>query len=88
MNLTYNDAALLAAARALRIGGLRHPGGTVANYWSVTVRTSKLSRNSLQRESKKIATDLIDAVKWITNNALVELLVSSGKVSTTRLVEE
>ncbi len=35
INLTYSDAALVAAVKALRVGALRHPGGTVANYWSM-----------------------------------------------------
>eukprot|EP01052_Picozoa_sp_SAG31_P037912 SAG31_NODE_4973_length_2825_cov_1.906090_1_plen_338_part_10 len=35
INLTYSDTALVGAARALRVGALRHPGGAVANYWSM-----------------------------------------------------
>eukprot|EP01043_Picozoa_sp_COSAG02_P015091 COSAG02_NODE_634_length_19259_cov_9.871347_10_plen_553_part_00 len=35
INLTYSDTALVAAVKALRVGALRHPGGTVANYWSM-----------------------------------------------------
>jgi hypothetical protein len=37
LNLTYSDTALIAAAKSLRIGTLRYPGGTVANYWSIQV---------------------------------------------------
>ena len=35
INLTYTDKALTAAVKALRVGALRHPGGTVADYWSM-----------------------------------------------------
>ena len=35
INLTYSDPALIKIAERLRIGALRHPGGTVANYWSL-----------------------------------------------------
>ena len=35
INLTYSDTGLLAAVKALRVGALRHPGGTVADYWSM-----------------------------------------------------
>lgn len=34
VNLTYDDTALVGAVDALNVGALRHPGGTVANYWS------------------------------------------------------
>jgi hypothetical protein len=35
INLTYSDSALQAAVSALGVGALRHPGGTVANYWTM-----------------------------------------------------
>jgi hypothetical protein len=35
INLSYSDPALLEAAAALNVGSFRHPGGTVANYWSI-----------------------------------------------------
>jgi len=31
----YSDTALMAAVKALNIGALRHPGGTVADYWTM-----------------------------------------------------
>jgi hypothetical protein len=33
--LAYNDSAVTASLRRVHVGGLRHPGGTVANYWSL-----------------------------------------------------
>ena len=36
INLSYTDQALLRASDALGIASLRHPGGAVANYWSIT----------------------------------------------------
>ena len=35
VNLSYSDTALIRATHALNIGSFRHPGGTVANYWSI-----------------------------------------------------
>ena len=35
VNLSYSDPSLISAARALNVGSFRHPGGTVANYWSI-----------------------------------------------------
>jgi hypothetical protein len=35
VNLSYSDPALISAAHALNVGSFRHPGGTVANYWSI-----------------------------------------------------
>ena len=35
INLSYFDPALIEATKALNIGAFRHPGGTVANYWSI-----------------------------------------------------
>lgn len=35
INLTYNNPHLISAIKALRVGVLRYPGGTVANYWSM-----------------------------------------------------
>ena len=35
VNLTYTDTALVSAVKALGVGALRHPGGTVANYWTM-----------------------------------------------------
>eukprot|EP00045_Choanoeca_perplexa_P009475 m.91729 g.91729 ORF g.91729 m.91729 type:complete len:506 (-) comp14911_c0_seq1:28-1545(-) len=35
INLTYDDEGLNQAAKALRAGLMRYPGGTVANYWSI-----------------------------------------------------
>lgn len=34
INLTYNDQALSIAIKQLNAGALRHPGGTVSDYWS------------------------------------------------------
>ena len=34
INLTYFDSSLLLSADKLYPGALRHPGGTVANYWN------------------------------------------------------
>lgn len=34
--IPYSDPALCEAVKALRVGVLRHPGGTVANYWNIT----------------------------------------------------
>lgn len=34
INLTYYDEAVLLSAKKLAPGALRHPGGTVGNYWS------------------------------------------------------
>eukprot|EP00039_Didymoeca_costata_P000188 m.44523 g.44523 ORF g.44523 m.44523 type:complete len:516 (+) comp10108_c0_seq1:76-1623(+) len=35
INLSYSDSALYNAIHALHVGALRHPGGTVANYWTM-----------------------------------------------------
>ena len=35
MNLSYTDTALNAGSAALGLSALRHPGGAVANYWSI-----------------------------------------------------
>ena len=35
-NLTYDDKALLLSSKMLYNGILRHPGGTVANYWNLS----------------------------------------------------
>jgi len=37
VNLTYDDRAMLLAVEALGVGSLRHPGGTVADYWDLRV---------------------------------------------------
>ena len=34
-SMAYNDTVLSTAADVLHVGALRHPGGTVANYWSL-----------------------------------------------------
>eukprot|EP01084_Bolivina_argentea_P302949 522992_1 len=34
VDLKYNDTSLLLSANKLYLGLLRHPGGTVANYWN------------------------------------------------------
>jgi hypothetical protein len=36
MQIPYNSSLLQAIARSLRLGGMRFPGGTVANYWNLT----------------------------------------------------
>jgi hypothetical protein len=35
INLTYSDPALVKSVKTLNVGALRHPGGTVANYWTM-----------------------------------------------------
>jgi len=34
-NVAYSDASLLDLTRRMHVGSLRHPGGTVANFWSM-----------------------------------------------------
>ena len=36
MNLSFSDTAVLATARALRIGSLRYPGGSPSNNWNLS----------------------------------------------------
>ncbi|XP_065183391.1 uncharacterized protein LOC135814228 [Sycon ciliatum] len=36
MQIPYDSSALVCAVESLRVGYLRHPGGTVANYWNIT----------------------------------------------------
>lgn len=38
VNLSYTDPGLVLAATSLGVGALRHPGGTVANYWQFSGR--------------------------------------------------
>ena len=35
INLSYTDPALVKSVQALGVGALRHPGGAVANYWTM-----------------------------------------------------
>eukprot|EP01084_Bolivina_argentea_P305270 527344_1 len=35
INLTYFDTALISMSKKMYIGAMRHPGGTVAMYWSM-----------------------------------------------------
>ena len=51
-NLAYDDPSLVAATRAIGVGALRYPGGTLANFWS-------FAQAGYTREAKR-------AYSWIT----------------------